>query len=248
MDAMTNGSGQQPEPWNERTLRLIGVDGVGRLEKSSVLIVGLGGVGGYAAEMLLRAGVGHLTLLDGDTVAPSNLNRQIIATTKNIGSPKAIMFAERFHEINPEARIDCLQTYLEPENVKDLLDEKFDFVVDCIDTIAPKVELLAQCADRGIKVISSMGTGGRMDPARIEYRDIWETCNDGLARAVRQRLKKRGMKARIPVVASTEIPMGHSLIELESENKRSSYGTLCTIPAIFGIMMANYVILELIGK
>lgn len=237
-----------PESWNDRTLRLLGSDAVKRLESSSVLVVGLGGVGGYAAEMLLRAGVGKLTLLDGDTVAPSNLNRQIISTTKNIGSSKAIVFAERFHDINPEAHIDSIHAYLAPDDVSCLLDRGFDYVADCIDTIAPKVELIAQCVTRKIGIVSSMGTGGRTDPSKIGYADIWDTCNDGLARAVRQRLRKKGIQRHIGVVASTEIPESHSLIELEDVNKRSSYGTLCTIPAIFGILIANHVILQLIKR
>lgn len=236
------------ELWNDRTLRLLGPDAVKRLENSSVLVVGLGGVGGYAAEMLLRAGVGKLTLLDGDTVAPSNINRQIIATAINIGSPKAIVYAERFHEINPEAHIDSIYAYLAPDDVSCLLDGGFDYVADCIDTIAPKVELIAQCVTRNIGIISSMGTGGRTDPSKIGYADIWDTCNDGLARVVRQKLKKKGIQRHIRVVASTELPESHSLIELENVNKRSSYGTLCTIPAIFGILMANYVILQLIKR
>ncbi len=235
------------ESWDDRTLRLIGEEAAARLSAAHVLVVGVGGVGGYAAEMLLRSGVGNLTLLDADNVAASNLNRQLIATRQAIGESKVRLFADRFRDINPEAKVTPLMQFLTPDNVEDILGKGFDFVVDAIDTVAPKTALIEECWRRGMPIISSMGAGGRVDPTKIVYTNLWSTREDGLARAVRQRLKKKGLRRELTVVASTEAPRSASLIMTESANKRSSYGTLASIPAIFGIMMANYVLRKL-GK
>lgn len=235
----------QTERWNDRTIRLLGEEAYGRLAEASVLVVGLGGVGGYAAEMLARSGVGNLTLIDSDQVAPSNINRQLVATIETVGQSKAILFADRFHSINPLARIDALKFYLSPDNVESVLDHGFDFVLDCIDTVAPKVALIDCCLRRRVPIISSMGAGGRTDPSKVEYRDLWQTREDGLARAVRQRLKKIGQRRNLPTVCSTEPPHRNAVIELTDKNKRSSYGTLATIPALFGIYMASYCINKL---
>lgn len=233
--------------WDNRTLRLIGSEGVEALRGARVMVAGLGGVGGYAAEMLARSGVGELTLIDADTVAPSNLNRQLIALRSTLGKPKALLFAERFHDINPEARIHSLVQYIDSDNVATLIEEaKPDFVVDAIDTVAPKVRLIQYCQTHSIRIISSMGAGGRIDPTRIIYTDLWETRDDGLAKAVRTGLRKLGPKMPLPVVASTERPRSHSLTMIDNTlNKRSSYGTLATIPSIFGIMLASHVICTL---
>lgn len=231
-----------PESWDDRTFTLIGEDAMARLSRARVLVVGVGGVGGYAAEMLLRSGVGYLTLVDADEVALTNLNRQIIATLPDIGKPKVELFAGRFAAINPGAEINPVQEFLTADNVAPLLDSGFDYVVDCIDTVAPKVALIMECWQRHLPVISSMGAGGRVDPTKCGYFDLWETREDGLARAVRQRLKKSGMRRPLKVVASTEAPRSASLVMVESTNKRSSYGTLASIPAIFGILLANHVL------
>lgn len=231
--------------WDSRTRLLLGDAAVDKLSKSRVLVAGVGGVGGYAAEVLARSGVGHLTLVDADDVAVSNLNRQLIATIPNIGRPKVKLFAERFMDINPDIQVHEVCDFITPDNVADLIGEGFDYVVDAIDTVAPKVALLAECMRHGVKVVSSMGAGGRLDPTKVCYLDIWETREDGLARAVRQRLKKLGLRRKLNVVASTEAPRCASLIQLDERNKRSSYGTLATIPALFGIYLANKVILDL---
>ena len=236
------------ETWDNRTVRMLGTQRADTLTHSSVLIVGLGGVGGYAAGMLMRTGVGNLTLVDADNVAESNINRQLIALRSTVGMPKTLLFAERFHEINPEASIHTLCTYLEPANVAEILTRKhYDYVIDAIDTVAPKVALISHCQLTGIPIISSMGAGGRIDPTKIGYFDLWDTREDGLARAVRQRLKREGLRRPLRVVASTEKPVSHSLIELEQANKRSSYGTIAPIPAMFGIYLANHVIRSLCG-
>lgn len=231
------------EAWNNRTVRLLGTDRAEILAHSSVLVVGLGGVGGYAAEMLVRTGVGILTLVDADNVAESNINRQLIALRRNIGESKTLLFAERFHEINPEAHINTLRIYVEPANIAGIfLERHYDYVIDAIDTVAPKTALISHCQRNRIPVISSMGAGGRVDVTKIGYFDLWETREDGLARAVRQRLKREGLRRPLRVVASVEKPVSHSLLELDHANKRSSYGTIAPIPAIFGIYLANHVI------
>lgn len=236
------------ETWNNRTLRLIGESGVEKLKCSSILIVGLGGVGGYAAEMLARSGIGAMTLIDADDVAESNLNRQLIALRSSLGESKVILFARRFHDINPEASIDVRMEFLSENNLDSVFArKKYDFVVDAIDTVSPKVALIAYCQTHGIPIISSMGAGGRIDVSKIGYFDLWDTREDGLARAVRQKLKSIGLRKPLKVVASTEKPMSHSLVSVESLNKRTSYGTLATIPSVFGIYMANHVIRKITG-
>ena len=205
-------------PLNERDSRsrlLLGDEAMERLRRARVLVAGVGGVGGYAAEMLARTGIGHLALIDADCVAPSNLNRQLIALVSTIGRPKVELFRERFLDINPDIEVDARREFIEPGNVPAILDEGYDYVIDAIDTVAPKVALIAECLRRGVRIISSMGAGGRTDPTRVEYADLWSTREDGLARAVRQRLKKAGLRRPLRVVASTEAPRSASIIHLD---------------------------------
>ena len=232
--------------WDDRTRLLVGDDGAARLDAARVLVAGAGGVGGYAAEMLARTGVGHLTLVDSDNVAVSNINRQLIATTRTVGRPKVDLFMVRFKEINPAISVSPLLEYITPDNVERLLAPGFDFVIDAIDTVAPKVALLSHCLRHRIPVVSSMGAGGRLHPERVGYFDLWETREDGLARAVRQRLKQAGLRRPLKTVASTEAPRRASVIELDERNKRSSYGTVAPVPAAFGILLASHVINKLI--
>ena len=233
--------------WDDRTRTLLGDQAVDRLAKSRVLIVGAGGVGGYAAEMLARSGVGHLTLIDADNVDITNINRQIIATRSSVGLPKTELFISRFRDINPDISVKGMQTFLTPDNVAEILDEGYDYIVDAIDTVAPKCALIAEALRRKIPIISSMGAGGRTDPTRVVYSDLWSTTEDGLARAVRQRLKKNGFtnKRKLKVVCSTEAPSRKAIIDLDLPNKRSSFGTLATIPSLFGIFLAAEVIRQL---
>lgn len=235
-------------PLSERDSRsrlLLGDEAMERLRRARVLVAGVGGVGGYAAEMLARTGIGHLALIDADCVAPSNLNRQLIALVSTIGRPKVELFRERFLDINPDIEVDARREFIEPGNVPAILDEGYDYVIDAIDTVAPKVALIAECLRRGVRIISSMGAGGRTDPTRVEYADLWSTREDGLARAVRQRLKKAGLRRPLRVVASTEAPRSASIIHLDEPNKRSSFGTIATIPTIFGIFLASKVLKEI---
>ena len=236
------------EVWNSRTLTLLGEEAVGRLARARVLVAGVGGVGGYAAEMLARSGVGHLTLVDADNVAVSNINRQIIATSDAVGESKVWLFADRFRAINPEIDVRPIQEYLDADNIPALLDREFDYVIDAIDTVSPKMTLIQECLRRGIPIISSMGAGGRLDPSKVGYFDISETRDDGLARVVRQRLRKAGIRRGLTVVASTERPERLSVIPLDERNKRSSFGTIATIPAMFGIFLSSKVIDEICWK
>lgn len=235
------------DAWDSRTRRLLGDEAVERLARAKVVVVGAGGVGGYAVETLVRSGVGHIVIIDADNVAESNINRQLIALRSTVGEPKVSLFAQRCRDINPEISVTAVKEFVTSENAAALISTDADFVIDAIDTVAPKMAVIMHCLANRIPVISSMGAGGRIDPTKIGYFDISETREDGLARAVRQRLKKAGIRKPLKVVASTEAPCRRAVIELEEQNKRSSYGTIISIPAIFGIYLANYAIVKLIN-
>ena len=217
-----------------------------RLQQCSVLVVGVGGVGAYAAEMLVRAGVGKMTIIDSDSVSQSNINRQLVALHSTVGEVKVEVLARRLKDINPTLQLSMLHSYLAVEDVESLLQGEYDFVVDAIDTVAPKVELLSACMRQKIAVVSSMGAGARLDPTCIRYADISETEHCGLARAVRTRLRKMGIKGKLPVVFSTEIPRSDAVVEVSGErNKRTTVGTVSYMPAMFGCYLAAYVIRRL---
>ena len=243
--------------WTERTALLLGEDKMRRLSAAHVLVVGVGGVGAYAAEMLCRAGVGEMTIVDADTVQPSNINRQLPATHSTIGRPKVEVLAERFHDINPDIRLHALPMYLKEEEVASLLDGtlncqlpivdcQFDVIVDAIDTIAPKCALIAEAMRRGIPIVSSMGAGAKSDITQIRFADLWDTYHCGLAKAVRTRLKKAGIRRSLPVVFSTEQADRRAVITVDDErNKKSTAGTISYMPAVFGCYLAEYVIRHL---
>ncbi len=233
------------DAWDSRTRRLLGDESAARLARAKVVVVGVGGVGGYAVETLVRSGIGHLVIIDADNVAESNINRQLIALHSTVGESKVSLFAQRCLDINPDVSVTAVKELVSPGNAAELIGTDADFVIDAIDTVAPKIAVIMHCLENRIPVISSMGAGGRMDPTKIGYFDISETKEDGLARAVRQCLKKAGVRKPLRVVASTEAPCRRAVIELEEQNKRSSYGTLMSIPSIFGIYLANHVILKL---
>lgn len=229
----------------QRTSLLYGPEGMQRLEQAHVLIVGVGGVGAYAAEMLCRAGVGSLTLLDADTVAPTNLNRQLCALRSTLGRPKTEVLAERFADINPQLRLTLHTRFLTPDDAAPLLDEApFDFVVDAIDTLAPKTALLEACLKRGVRVVSSMGAGAKTDLSLIRQADLWQTFHCGLAKAVRHALARRGLRGRkLPVVFCAQQADRRAITAAEGEaGKRSTTGTVSYMPAAFGCHLAAYVI------
>lgn len=234
------------EEWLQRTALLWGDETTEALRSKHVLVVGVGGVGAYAAEMLVRAGIGRLTIIDSDNVAPSNINRQLVALHSTIGRRKVEILAERLRDVSPALQVDARPAYLETDAADALVAEGFDFVVDAIDTVAPKVALLLSCLRRKVPVVSSMGAGARLDPTQIRYADIADTFRCGLARAVRTGLKKAGIRRGVPVVFSTEDPRAGAVAEVVGErNKRTTVGTVSYMPAIFGCYLAAFVIRKL---
>lgn len=234
------------QEWLSRSSLLLGEQAVANLHDKHVLVVGVGGVGAYAAEMVARAGVGEMTIIDADTVSESNINRQLVALHSTIGRPKVAILADRLLDINPSLRLHAECQYLEADGVDALLDRNFDYVIDAIDTLAPKVALLIACLRRKVKVISSMGAGARLDPTAVAYADIADTYHCGLAREVRRRLKAAGIRKGLKVVFSTEQPSSTAVIPATGErNKRSTVGTISYLPALFGCYLAAHVIRKL---
>lgn len=232
------------ETWKERTLLLFGEEKVKRLAQAHVLVVGLGGVGAYAAELICRAGVGRMTVVDGDIVQPSNINRQLPALSSTVGEPKAELVGKRLLEINPELILSVVPVFLKDDNIPALLDkDHYDFVVDAIDTLSPKCHLIRNALDRKLKIISSMGAGAKSDITQVRFADIRDTFHCGLSKAVRKRLQKMGVKRKLPVVFSTEQANPDAVVLVEDEmNKKSTNGTVSYMPAVFGCYLAEYVI------
>ncbi len=235
------------EDWKQRTRLLLGEEKMERLQQAHVLVVGLGGVGAYAAEMICRAGVGRMTIVDADTVQPTNINRQLPALHSTMGREKAEVLAARFKDINPDMQLTVLPVFLKDDNIPELLDAaRYDFIVDAIDTLAPKCYLIAEALKRHIKIVSSMGAGAKSDITQIRFADIWDTYHCGLSKAVRKRLQKLGIKRKLPVVFSTEQADPKAVLLTEDEqNKKSTCGTVSYMPAVFGCYLAEYVIKRL---
>ena len=231
-----------------RTRLLLQDDGLSRLRDSHVLVVGLGGVGGYAAEQLCRAGVGRLALVDGDVVTASNLNRQLIALRSSVGQPKAELFRQRFLDINPDCKVTALQEFLRDERTVELLQsERFDCVVDCIDTLSPKVFLLYHAHRLGIPTVSSMGSGGKLDPSQVQAADIAKSHTCPLAAMVRKRLHHMGVYTGIRVVFSTEKVPPHAMLQDPSDNHLTTLGTISYMPPLFGCVVAAEVVKMLLA-
>ena len=235
------------EDWKQRTRLLLGEEKMERLQQAHVLVVGLGGVGAYAAEMICRAGVGRMTIVDADTVQPTNINRQLPALHSTMGREKAEVLAARFKDINPDIQLTVLPVFLKDDNIPELLDAaRYDFIVDAIDTLAPKCYLIAEALKRHIKIVSSMGAGAKSDITQIRFADIWDTYHCGLSKSVRKRLQKLGIKRKLPVVFSTEQADPKAVLLTEDEqNKKSTCGTVSYMPAVFGCYLAEYVIKRL---
>ena len=233
--------------WTTRTALLLGTEGMRRLAASHVLVVGLGGVGAYAAEEIARAGVGRMTLVDADVVSLSNLNRQLPALHSTLGKPKAEVMAARLRDINPDLVVEVRNCFVRDEETEALLDAAhYDFVVDAIDTLSPKTFLIYHALQRHLPIISSMGAGAKVDPSRIRIADISKTTDCALARAVRKRLKGMGIRSGLPVVFSTEPANPQAILEVEDEEcKRTTTGTVSYMPALFGCYLASYVIRHL---
>ncbi len=234
--------------WLERTELLIGEDKLNRLKNANVLVVGLGGVGAYAAEQLCRAGIGNMTIVDGDIVEPSNRNRQLPALVSTTGKPKAEILKQRFLDINPEINIKVINDFIQDEQIKELLaSESYDYVVDAIDTVSPKVLLVYHAVQLGLKVVSSMGAGGKIDPSKIEVSDISETYNCRLAKVIRKRLSRLGVNKGVKVVFTSELVDEQAVRVEESRNKKSTVGTISYMPPLFGCTIASVVIRDLIS-
>ena len=235
------------EDWKQRTRLLLGEEKMERLQQAHVLVVGLGGVGAYAAEMICRAGVGRMTIVDADTVQPTNINRQLPALHSTMGREKAEVLAARFKDINPDIQLTVLPVFLKDDNIPELLDAaRYDFVVDAIDTLAPKCYLITEALKRHIKIVSSMGAGAKSDITQIRFADIWDTYHCGLSKAVRKRLQTPGITRKLPVVSSTEQADPKAVLLTEDEqNKKSTCGTVSYMPAVFGCYLAEYVIKRL---
>lgn len=235
--------------WLERTELLLGEEKISKLQNTNVLIVGLGGVGAYAAEQICRAGVGNMTIIDGDTVQESNLNRQMLALHSNMGFPKADIMARRLFDINPEIKLNVITEFVENERIEEiLLSEKYDYIVDAIDTLTPKIQLIAAALKFNFPLVSSMGAGGKLDPAKVQISDISKSYNDMLARMLRKRLHKQKIYTGFKVVfSSEEIDKTKVLVVDNERNKKSVVGTISFMPAIFGNFIASVVINALIS-
>ena len=236
--------------WLERTELLIKEEGIERLQNANILIVGLGGVGSFAAEFLVRSGIGNLTIVDGDTVDITNINRQLPALNSTIGKNKTDVVAERILDINSEINLKKINEFLEPERMEELLtQEKFDYVLDCIDSLSPKLALIISCKRKKIKLVSAMGAGGKTDPSKVMVRDISKTNNCFLAKQIRKKLKREQIHKGFRCVFSTEIQDENSLKMTDGSNyKKSFYGTISYMPAIFGLYAAAEVIRFLLKK
>lgn len=229
-----------PKPWQERSRMLVGDDMLGKFADSTVAVIGVGGVGGYAAEMIVRAGIGHLIILDSDDVAESNKNRQLLALDSTIGRPKCEVLSERLKDINPELDLTVIQDYFEPEKADELLGgRKIDFLVDAIDTLSPKLSLIKYCMDKGIPLVSSMGAGAKFDATKVRLADVSKSFNCPLAYIVRKRLRHMGISKGFKVVFSEELPDRDSIVPCEDRNKKSQVGTISYIPAVFGCVCAQ---------
>lgn len=235
--------------WLERTELLLGEEKLTRLKTANVLVVGLGGVGAYAAEMLCRSGIGRMTIVDSDFVQPSNCNRQLVALHSTIGMPKSTVLAGRLKDINPQLELSVIEKYVRDTFTDELLEsERFDYVVDAIDTLAPKVNLIKGCIDRNIPLVSSMGAGAKTDPTLLEIKDISKSHHCPLAQMLRKRLHKVGIRKGFWVVFSPEPVREGSMILCEEQNKKSNVGTISYMPAIFGCGCASVVIRDLLGE
>jgi len=237
--------------WTDRTEILLGTEGLSKLSSATVMIVGLGGVGAVAAEMIARAGVGHMIILDSDSVSETNKNRQIIAFDSTIGRKKSEVVEKLLRDINPEIDLTVKDVYLTPDNIAENIPSGIDFLVDAIDTLAPKLALISHCVTNGIKLVSSMGSGAKYDMTKIRIVDLSKSYNCPLAYIVRKKLRKMGINKGFPVVFSEELPDEKAIVEMTAEeqaeisNKKSQVGTISYLPAAFGCACAQTAILSL---
>lgn len=234
--------------WLSRTELLTGREKLEKLASKNVLIVGLGGIGSFAAEAIARSGIGKVTIVDGDTVEASNMNRQLVALNSTVDIHKADVMAERMKDINPDLELTVIKEFMNPEQMKELVSPVFDYVLECIDSITPKVELIKLAKRQNISVVSSGGAGGKLDPTKVEVKPMAKVHNCKLTRYTRKMLKKElSNLRRIKVVFSTEEVDKNSLVYTDGSNfKKSAYGTMSYLPAVFGLTVASVAIRDLL--
>lgn len=231
-----------------RTEILLGSDAMDRLKNAKVIVFGIGGVGGYVVDALVRSGIGTIDIVDNDTVSLTNLNRQIIATRSTIGKNKVDVMEERMKDINPDVIVNKYQCFYLPETAERFDFSQYDYVVDAVDTVSAKIDIVVQAQKAGIPVISSMGAGNKLNPAAFEVADIYKTSVCPLAKVMRRELKKRGVK-KLKVVYSKEIPLKpaeNDEIKKENEKKRQAPGSIAFVPSVAGLIIAGEVIKDLI--
>ena len=235
--------------WLERTDLLVDTKNLETLHQTNVLIVGLGGVGSFAAEFIARAGVGKMTIVDGDVVDITNINRQLPALHSTVKKSKAELMADRLKDINPALELTTIDQFLNPDQTTEVVNsQNYDYVLDCIDSITPKLHLIKAAKEKGCKIMSSMGAGGKVDSMRIQYADISKTHMCPFAFYIRKRLRKEGIYSGVMAVFSDEVPNRESIKETDgTQYKRSFYGTISYIPALFGLQMASWVIRDACG-
>lgn len=234
--------------WQERAELLFKTEGLNNLKNANVLVVGLGGVGSFAAEFLARAGVGTMTIVDGDVVDITNVNRQLPALHSTVGLPKVHVVGDRLMDINPELNLTRLEEFLSPERALEVVTPEFDYVLDCIDSVTPKLNLIIAAKRKRVKIISSMGAGGKMEASKVKVTDISKTENCFLARTIKRRLKEVKID-KLKVVFSSEIQDESSLKMTDGTNyKKSFYGTNSWMPCLFGLHAAETVVKYLLEK
>ena len=237
------------ERWQERTSILLGEQMLDSLACKRVMVVGLGGVGAYAAEMLCRAGIGNMVLVDSDTVGETNLNRQLIALNSTLGKLKTDVLAQRLLDINPKVNLTVIPEYVEETNLEQIfsLAGELDYVVDAIDTLAPKISLIKYCVTKGIPHVTAMGAGAKLDATKIRIADLSKSYNCPLAYILRKKLRKEGISKGFKVVFSEELPDREAIVPMEERNKKSQVGTISYLPAVFGCVCAQAALEHLIG-
>ncbi|CAM1373295.1 tRNA threonylcarbamoyladenosine dehydratase [Tenacibaculum xiamenense] len=235
--------------WLERTELLVQEEGLNKIKKANILVVGLGGVGSFAAEFIARAGVNKMTIVDGDVFDETNKNRQLPALNSTIGKSKAQVMASRIKDINPDIELTVVEEFVSPERAYEIVNPKFDYVLDCIDSITPKVNLIVAARRKKVKIVSSMGAGGKLDASKVRVKDISKTKNCKMAKNLKKRLKERKVDKGVRAVYSEEVQIPESLKLTDGTNfKKSYYGTISYMPAAFGLQAASYVINQLINK
>lgn len=235
--------------WTERAELLFKKEGLEKLQNANILIVGVGGVGSFAAEFIARAGVGKMTIVDGDVVDITNINRQLPALHSTVGEPKIDVVGNRLMDINPELKLTKIKEFLSPERAFEIVSDEFDFVMDCIDSVTPKLNLIIASKRKKIKIISSMGAGGKMEASKVKVADISKTQNCFLAKAIKKRLKEVKIDKGVKVVFSSEIQDESSLRITDGKNyKKSFYGTNSYMPGLFGLYAAETVIRHILNK